>query len=326
MKTNLDIKDKKLLYELDINSRESNSKIGKKIGLKKDSVNYRIKRLIKQGIITNFLTKIDVTKIGYLLYNVFIKFQNTSKEIEIEFINYIKNSFKIGWGVTVLGNWDLIFIYWAENENDFFNFWKIILSKFGNYIDKKEISLFYSEIACPKTFFLDNKYPSENDFVIAKKPIHTYQVDKIDLSILYYLANNSRISYNDVAKKLNSSSNTIVYRINKLKEKKIILGYGIGIDCKKINYEYYKLEINFRTFSTKRYNDFIRYSKSHKNIVFIDESIGGNDMKLNIYIENKEKYKLLIDDMKLQFSDIIKNMETMQYYEEFKYNLFPIKI
>ena len=48
----LDVKDRRILYELDFNSRQSNSKIGKKVGLHKNVVNYRIKRMEKNGIIS----------------------------------------------------------------------------------------------------------------------------------------------------------------------------------------------------------------------------------------------------------------------------------
>ena len=43
--TKLDLKDRKILYELDLNCRQSNSQIGKKVGLKRDVVAYRIKKL-----------------------------------------------------------------------------------------------------------------------------------------------------------------------------------------------------------------------------------------------------------------------------------------
>ena len=44
MTLKIDLKDRKILYELDLNSRQSNSTLGKKVGLSKDIVNYRIKK------------------------------------------------------------------------------------------------------------------------------------------------------------------------------------------------------------------------------------------------------------------------------------------
>jgi len=47
---------------------------------------------------------------------------------------------------------------------------------------------------------------------------------------------------------------------------------------------------------------------------------------LKEYIENEEKYMIFLNEIRSRFSDLIKNYETIKYYEEFKYNLFPIKV
>jgi len=61
----LDLKDRKILYELDINSRQSFSQLGKKVGLHKDVVAYRVKKLQEKGIIKNFYTELNGYKFGY---------------------------------------------------------------------------------------------------------------------------------------------------------------------------------------------------------------------------------------------------------------------
>ena len=39
----IEIKDKKILYQLDVNSRQSFSQIGRKVGISKATVGYRVK-------------------------------------------------------------------------------------------------------------------------------------------------------------------------------------------------------------------------------------------------------------------------------------------
>ena len=72
---NLDFKDRKILYELDLNCRQSNTQIGKKVGLKKDVVSYRIKQMQDENIIINFWTAINTFKLGYHVYRIYITFQ-----------------------------------------------------------------------------------------------------------------------------------------------------------------------------------------------------------------------------------------------------------
>ena len=52
----IDVKDRKILYQLDLNSRQSLNTIGSNVRLTKTVVQYRIDRLVKTGIIKNFYT------------------------------------------------------------------------------------------------------------------------------------------------------------------------------------------------------------------------------------------------------------------------------
>ena len=65
----LDKKDRLILNELNNNCRESNTKIGKIIGLSRDSVAYRINTLEKEGIIENYTIEIDYDTLGYSAYS-----------------------------------------------------------------------------------------------------------------------------------------------------------------------------------------------------------------------------------------------------------------
>ena len=50
----IDLKDRRILYELDVDSRQSFRNIGRKVGLSKDVVASRVKKLKEKGIIIRF--------------------------------------------------------------------------------------------------------------------------------------------------------------------------------------------------------------------------------------------------------------------------------
>ena len=87
----LDLKDRKILYQLDLNCRQSNTQIGKKVGLRKDIVSYRINRMEEKGVITGYWTDIDSFKLGYDVYRIYIKFQNATTDIKNEIIQYFSD-------------------------------------------------------------------------------------------------------------------------------------------------------------------------------------------------------------------------------------------
>ena len=70
----LNLKDKKILYELEKNARVTISDIAKKVGLSKQLVSYKIKRLEEERIIEGYHAIIDTSKLGYTTYRVYFTF------------------------------------------------------------------------------------------------------------------------------------------------------------------------------------------------------------------------------------------------------------
>ncbi len=68
----LDLKDRKILYELDFNCRQTCSQIGKKVGLSSEVVNYRINKLEEEKIITQYQVALDLDKIGIIQFKILL--------------------------------------------------------------------------------------------------------------------------------------------------------------------------------------------------------------------------------------------------------------
>jgi len=87
----LDLKNRKILYHLDLNSRQSFSQVGKKVGLHKDVVAHRVKILQEKGIIVRFNTLIDNLKLGYSCMRFYFNYQYITPEIKKEIIDHFVN-------------------------------------------------------------------------------------------------------------------------------------------------------------------------------------------------------------------------------------------
>ena len=87
----IDLKDKKILSELELNSRISLTKLAKKVGLSRDGVKYRINNYERSGLINGYRTQVDITKLGYKANHLFIRLSNPAIEIEKEIIKELKN-------------------------------------------------------------------------------------------------------------------------------------------------------------------------------------------------------------------------------------------
>jgi len=118
----LDLKDRKILYELDLNARQSLTQIGTKVGLSKDVVSYRIQRMQDEGVITHFWAAINTYKLGYNVFRIYINFQDVNSKVKDEIIQYFcaeKNSWAV---ISFKGEIDFDAVFWVKDANEFYHF------------------------------------------------------------------------------------------------------------------------------------------------------------------------------------------------------------
>jgi len=192
----LDLKDRKLLYELDTESRQSAHQIAKKIGLSKDAVIYRINKLQEAGVIKQFHTIINVGKLGFISFRLYLKLQNTTPEKEEEIIEYLKSQKIIAWLVSIDGEYDLGMWILVKSIKNMNLFWKELLHKYVNFISNKKLTIFTKVSYFPRAYFLDKKFNSE-EYIFITEP-ESEKIDEIDLKLLNLIAPNARISILDL--------------------------------------------------------------------------------------------------------------------------------
>ena len=89
-KIKIDLKDKKILFLLAQNSRMPCSAIAKSVGLSRDAVSYRINNYLNKGIVQGYRTVIDITKLGYDAYHLFLQLNQPTKTVEDRLIKKFK--------------------------------------------------------------------------------------------------------------------------------------------------------------------------------------------------------------------------------------------
>ena len=129
----MDKLDMKILRCLDENSRQSFSQIAKQVKTSKEVVRYRFEQLVDKKILQNCNALINTYKLGYLIHIIWIKFQNTTKEIEREIIEKIAKSDRVGVALEIYGSWDFVFGIWAKNTVEFKKYFDSITNEFSQY-------------------------------------------------------------------------------------------------------------------------------------------------------------------------------------------------
>ena len=317
----IDVKDRKILYQLDINSRQSLHTIGSNVRLTKNVVQYRIDRLVRTGIIKNFYTSIDFYKLGYINLGIYVNYQYYTPKIEKDIIQYFIDSEHAWFIANVQGNFDLIVLFSVSNMNQFFSFWKQTLTKYRYYFQSALITFFTRTHYLPISYLLEEQNTPQHleyEFIDGGTKV---DIDETDRSILAHLSLNSRKPLIEIAAELDTTSATIANRIKKLEKMKVINGYRINIDYLKLGLQLFNVHINLRNYD--KIHQIISYVKTNPYIISISEVIDHCDLSLNYHIKNFNELHKIIKEIYDKFPSDIKNHMTFSYPEIYKQDYNP---
>lgn len=314
----LDLKDRKILVELDRNARQTNSEIAKKVGVNKNTVNYKISRMVDEGIISGYWTVIDNAKVGYFFVRVYLKFFNSNEKNEKAIVNFLTEHKMIGVVADIDTTYDLAFMFFAKTIYDWDEFWTVFKKKFRKHFWNEKVHIF------TKVFYYTRDYLKENKDNLTREfqtmgGRETVACDELDLKILKLLDKNARIPLIEIADKLKTPERTIAFRIKNLEKKKVIQGYRVNLNLDKIGYEYYKL--NFILNDSSNYDELFSFCQNHKNVIYIDKTADELDFEIDVEVKNRQELLSLINEIKSKFD--VRDTEILNFRTYLKLESLP---
>jgi Lrp/AsnC family leucine-responsive transcriptional regulator len=151
------------------------------------------------------------------------------------------------------------------------------------------------------------------------------KLDKIDKQIINALLKNSRLSNLELGRQLGLSHDVIRYRIEKLVRDGVIKKFSIEIDPAKLGLQIWgDLIISVWNLTPKRYAEFLSYLKNNPNIAAVWNLSGRYEWFIEIYTTDLQKFNEITNEIKLKFSDIIKDMESAFVLNEIKSYTYPV--
>ncbi|MEK6918821.1 MAG: Lrp/AsnC family transcriptional regulator [Nanoarchaeota archaeon] len=314
----LDSTDKKILYELNWNARQSNNSIAKKLRISKQVTNYRIKRMEKDGIISSYHAVIDWRRLGYNALRVYIKWNNITLEEEAKIHEHIRKDPLFMWSIKFGGEIDLGFYVWIKDIPSFSKQWQEFITKYKQFIQKYEIYESVEMIHYPMKFLWPEKKNTE-ELTIGQENFIDY--DDKDYQILKAITINGRIPILELSTKIRLTPKSIINRIKNLEKKKIIVGYYTLINSELIGYHFYKVDFYLNNLKNiKLMND---HAKNHNNIVYRMNTIGGPDFEIEVMVENVDALEKIITEIRKNFAKDINYYRTHRLEKTIKQVYLP---
>ncbi|MFA5857355.1 MAG: Lrp/AsnC family transcriptional regulator [Candidatus Pacearchaeota archaeon] len=318
----LDLKDKKILFELDRNCRESYNSIARKVGLSKTAVVNRVSNMEKEGIIKGYSAVINYAKLGFYNFRIYINLQNTDLNKEKEIIGFLKEKEIVTWIALMEGFYNLSIRVFTKDILEINNLWEELMNKYINYFNDRLIVLNIKQT----NFFRNYLIEVSKDLyeIISSKEKEIFELDNIESKIIEILSQDAKTPIIDIAKKVKSTPKTIISKIKKLEKEKIILYYRAILDSEKMNLMHFKLSL--MTFNTTK-NDLDElsfYIKKSPNIISREETLGGEDIELDLEVKDLLEFEKILNNIREKFGRIIQDYTIHHITKEYKNIFFNI--
>ncbi len=308
----LDKLDSKILAVLDEDARLAEAAIGKKVGTSKQVVRYRLNRLKEEGIIENYYTMIDVGKLGFDSYYVFVQLTGLNLNEENEIYKKILKLPHIAWLITGVGRWDAVLLFCSKTIAQFNQQLESLKRLFGKHLHE------YTFTTLIQAEHISYKFvrPATKESLKTTPKNKILALDIVDKSILKNLNQSARMPVTELSEVTKYPLFTIHHRLKKMKKNKIIQGFRPKINIQKMGMQWHLLLIKFKSVSEERVNQFIEFCKSNKYVYYVTNTVGLYNIMLDIHVKNTEEIRNFLFEIKESFEDVVLLYESVVVFEE----------
>ena len=318
----LDLNDKKILSMLSDNSRLPLNSIAKKVRLSRDAVDYRIKRLSREGVIMQFFPIVNLEKFGYETFHIFFLIDEMDRKQQDEFLIFLKRHPNVKNIIEYSDRWDFEVVLVARSLREFDDIVSQITSKFPQLIFEKEtmqVIKGYNSIHLPLKFYEETGHKMQEESFNDKD----VKIDETDIKILGILCDNCRIPSVKIAQLVGLTPDAVNYRIKKMADGNVIRKFTILVNLSALNFNWYTFSVSMKTFTREHDSKFRQFVITHPYIIRAVKTLGVWDFLLYVVADNPRHFHSTVKEIKNYFSDIIRNHQTLLAYVEHLYVPLP---
>lgn len=319
----VDAKDRRILALLSQDGRMPAADMAKKVLLSRDAVAYRIRRLQDQGAFLSVVPMIDLERIGFHSYRVFMLLDERARAKHAALVSALRAHPNTKSVMLYTDTWDLEWNMVASSNFEFDRLMTDLLTRFPDVIVEKEqlaVVKRYLSIQVPRFYWGENPPAHERR---KDAPWAVARLDKKDVSLLRLLCVDSRKSSYEMGKALGMSPDAVIYRLKRLIESGVIRGFTPLLDYSRLGLSWYTYAVNFRKFDAKDESKFKEFVRLHPHIIYAAKMFGAWDVTMMIVSDSPQGYHESVKALKNEFADIIYNYQTWLAHEELFFTPLP---
>ncbi len=297
--------DHTILAQLDRDCRVPMTELAERIGELRQSVEYRVRQLVKHEIITGFRAVFNPHRIGFKLNKLYFKLRNIGKA-RAELLKMLRSSEMVWWMGECSGSWDLVVVLFCRDDYELFDQKNNLLAKFSSIIVETKTETLLEVYHFPKMSYLTGE---KTEPVFCGGRLTENTLEKLDHVLLAELLSDARISLTQLAKRLRSDRATVRARLHKLEELGVIIQYRLDVDLTKLGLEMYKAVIAFDCYTEQDHTKLLGYISSLPGVQHFIRNLG--NLELELIVKDYHEYSAVIDKLKKSFPYLIQHIDSL---------------
>jgi DNA-binding Lrp family transcriptional regulator len=326
-KVKLDKADRLLVYELERNCRESITKMARKIGVSKQVVLYKIKRLKKTGVIKTFSIIIDESKLGYMHFEVWLQLSTVRPERKNELEKYLYDHPKVTYLSEVGSPFDLFFGLSVHEIAEFYEETRKLNLRFPNLIQNHSVTIIGEAVSYPPSYLLEKEDEERSSrYLVAKKP-ERVEIDGLDARIINELAKDSRIPSIRLSKKLKISPTTLRARTRRLEKEGIIQAYRAVIEPNLLGLQPYEFLITTQNLDEEKEKELETFLRLNPRVSVVLRQIGHWDFDVGFNAVDFQQCQQAMTEIRTRFAAQVREFTCVPILNVLKhsYQVLPTR-
>jgi DNA-binding Lrp family transcriptional regulator len=299
----IDNKDKEILRLLNENARLTSKSIGASTNISREVADYRIKRLMKNGLISGYITVVSDRKLGYESYVLLLQLQNYTAEDEKKVIEFLKNHPYTKWVLKCSGDWDIQTTIAAKNKNHLATIIDEIDHACGKNLRKYDLAIVINLLVPENLAFMLPRPTREltlKDLPVIEKEIdyEAADIDEKDKKLLKALTTDARAPIVKIAQQIDLSADATNLRMKRLQKVGVIKKFQTVVDLSTLNFLLYSVFLKINNYNPKRESQVRTFFYSLPNVTFAERIIGTWDMRIQISCTSPHDFEKILQQIR----------------------------
>jgi len=320
----LDLLDRNILAEFSRNPTQTFKSIGRKLSVRPDIVDNRIKMLHERGILNSVIPIIDIDKLGFFVFNVFLSIERDDEETQRQILSYLLTHPFVPWIASCSGKWTFVIAVFARNIRHYHEIMMEIEKACENKLQKYEsLPIYEKYIFGQRYLFYDDKTPhleidDTSQILLDGKSVAN--LTRKNYLTLARITGYKQPPIFDFSKQYGTQYKEISDDVKKLRKKGVLKKFIPTCDMSLLGYEWYMVLIKFRNLTSTKRNEFLNYVSSHAKVTHIVCCIGNWDVSFEMHARDNKEFREVYLQIKNKFTDIIDREDYVEILKQHKFN------